>query len=297
MRRRCKERILGRDFSISGTLTRKSSSKISCFMRRSAKRSSRLCASASKVVGSSPFSISVVAMPCLAPILRTGSPVKLQRSRSFGNRARARAENLKSSAMPRAARAQRHAHGAFRRRLLRCPPQQFRPASFGDQDKAEFFRRASRALAPGGLLLLVDTMREEDEMRDDYLSVIAPGSKRIGPACRRPKKTRYATMSSTSDMPEPLSLSGGSRRARQASIASRATVKHVGTISCALRAPSRWRNRRSRTAPKSGAAREALDADRSSPKSTRRLVPFLVTAFYRRLSRPREYRLRRPDNE
>ena len=34
--------------------------------------------------------------------------------------------------------------------------------------KAEFFRRAARRLAPEGLLLLVDVVREEDESLDDY---------------------------------------------------------------------------------------------------------------------------------
>ena len=34
--------------------------------------------------------------------------------------------------------------------------------------KAEFFRRAARQLAPDGLLLLVDVVREEDESLDDY---------------------------------------------------------------------------------------------------------------------------------
>ena len=34
--------------------------------------------------------------------------------------------------------------------------------------KAEFFRRAARRLAPEGLLLLVDVVREEDELLDDY---------------------------------------------------------------------------------------------------------------------------------
>ena len=37
------------------------------------------------------------------------------------------------------------------------------------EEKAEFFRRAARALEPGGLLLLVDTVRGEDETLDDYL--------------------------------------------------------------------------------------------------------------------------------
>jgi cyclopropane fatty-acyl-phospholipid synthase-like methyltransferase len=34
--------------------------------------------------------------------------------------------------------------------------------------KAEFFRRAARRLAPGGMLLLVDVMREEDESLPVY---------------------------------------------------------------------------------------------------------------------------------
>jgi ubiquinone/menaquinone biosynthesis C-methylase UbiE len=37
------------------------------------------------------------------------------------------------------------------------------------EDKAEFFRRVARRLAPGGLLLLVDTAREENETLPVYL--------------------------------------------------------------------------------------------------------------------------------
>ncbi len=37
------------------------------------------------------------------------------------------------------------------------------------QDKAEFFALAAKRLNPGGLLVLVDVTREEDESHDDYM--------------------------------------------------------------------------------------------------------------------------------
>jgi len=52
-------------------------------------------------------------------------------------------------------------HDALRRDLF-----QLRAASFGDRAKG---RVLPPRLAPGGMLLLVDTMREEDETLDDYV--------------------------------------------------------------------------------------------------------------------------------
>jgi ubiquinone/menaquinone biosynthesis C-methylase UbiE len=74
------------------------------------------------------------------------------------------------------------------------------------EDKAEFFRRASRALAPGGLLLLVDTMREENETRDDYLRHYFAWIEKDWTGLSRAEKDAIFDHVSTSDYPEPLSL-------------------------------------------------------------------------------------------
>jgi cyclopropane fatty-acyl-phospholipid synthase-like methyltransferase len=74
------------------------------------------------------------------------------------------------------------------------------------EDKAEFFRRASRALAPGGLLLLVDTMREEDETREDYLRHYFDWIEKDWNGLSRVERDAIFEHISTSDYPEPLSL-------------------------------------------------------------------------------------------
>ncbi len=74
------------------------------------------------------------------------------------------------------------------------------------EDKAEFFRRASRALAPGGVLLLVDTMREEDETREDYLKHYFDWIEKDWTGLSRAEKDAVYEHISTSDFPEPLSL-------------------------------------------------------------------------------------------
>ncbi|MBM3563050.1 MAG: class I SAM-dependent methyltransferase [Alphaproteobacteria bacterium] len=84
------------------------------------------------------------------------------------------------------------------------------------QEKAEFFRRASRALAPGGLLLLVDTMREEDETREDYLRHYFDWIEKDWAGLSRAEKDAVYEHISTSDFPEPLSLL--ERQAREAGL-------------------------------------------------------------------------------
>ncbi|MBM3577098.1 MAG: class I SAM-dependent methyltransferase [Alphaproteobacteria bacterium] len=74
------------------------------------------------------------------------------------------------------------------------------------EDKAEFFRRASRALAPGGFLLLVDTMRQEDETRGDYLKHYFDWIEKDWAGLSRAEKDAIFEHISTSDYPEPLSL-------------------------------------------------------------------------------------------
>ncbi len=74
------------------------------------------------------------------------------------------------------------------------------------EDKAEFFRRASHALAPGGVLLLVDTMREEDETREDYLKHYFDWIENDWTGLSRAEKEAVYEHISTSDFPEPLSL-------------------------------------------------------------------------------------------
>ncbi|MFO1102821.1 MAG: class I SAM-dependent methyltransferase [Methylocystis sp.] len=94
-------------------------------------------------------------------------------------------------------------------------------------DKAEFFRRAARALAPGGVLLLVDTMREEDESREDYLKHYFDWIEKDWAALSRAEKDAVYEHVSTSDYPEPLSLL--ERQARDA-----------GLTRLAADAPHRW---------------------------------------------------------
>lgn len=74
------------------------------------------------------------------------------------------------------------------------------------EDKAEFFRRAARALAPGGMLLLVDTMREEDETREDYLRHYFDWIEKDWTGLSCAEKDAIVEHISTSDYPEPLSV-------------------------------------------------------------------------------------------
>jgi SAM-dependent methyltransferase len=83
-------------------------------------------------------------------------------------------------------------------------------------DKAEFFRRAARALAPGGVLLLVDTMREENESREDYLKHYFDWIEKDWEALSRAEKDAVYEHVSSSDYPEPLSLL--ERQAREAGL-------------------------------------------------------------------------------
>lgn len=83
-------------------------------------------------------------------------------------------------------------------------------------DKAEFFRRAAHALAPGGVLLLVDTMREENETREDYLKHYFEWIEKDWEALSRAEKDAVYEHVSTSDYPEPVSVL--ERQAREAGL-------------------------------------------------------------------------------
>ena len=71
--------------------------------------------------------------------------------------------------------------------------------------KAEFFRRAARRLAPDGLLLLVDTTREEDETLDDYLQRYCGWLRRDWTGLRAQELDVICDHIVNNDMPEPYS--------------------------------------------------------------------------------------------
>ncbi|MEF3365810.1 class I SAM-dependent methyltransferase [Methylocystis sp. 9N] len=81
------------------------------------------------------------------------------------------------------------------------------------EEKAEFFRRAARALAPGGVILLVDTTREEDETRDDYLRHYFDWIDSGWEGLSALERDAIIEHISTSDWPEPLSLLDSQARA------------------------------------------------------------------------------------
>jgi len=71
--------------------------------------------------------------------------------------------------------------------------------------KAEFFRRAARRLAPDGLLLLVDTTREEDETLDDYLQRYCGWLRRDWTGLSAQELDVICDHIVNNDMPEPYS--------------------------------------------------------------------------------------------
>ncbi len=73
-------------------------------------------------------------------------------------------------------------------------------------DKAEFFRAAARALALDGLLLLVDTVREENETLDDYLRHYCDWINAEWVGLSTVEKSAVFEHITTSDRPEPLSV-------------------------------------------------------------------------------------------
>ncbi len=73
------------------------------------------------------------------------------------------------------------------------------------EQKGEFFRLASRRLAPGGLLLLVDTMREEDETLDDYVRRYCAWLRREWAGLSAREKEFICDHIINNDRPEPFS--------------------------------------------------------------------------------------------
>ncbi len=73
------------------------------------------------------------------------------------------------------------------------------------EQKGEFFRLASRRLAPGGLLLLVDTMREEDETLDDYVRRYCAWLRREWAGLSAQEKEFICDHIINNDRPEPFS--------------------------------------------------------------------------------------------
>lgn len=151
-----------------------------------------------------------------APILRRLPPARYRGVDLSDTALQLAAENLKSLPCPA-----QLAHGDMLSALSGDATYDVIHSSFvlhhlATQDKAEFFRRASRALAPGGLLLLVDTMREEDETRDDYLRHYFDWIEKDWAGLSRAEKDAVYEHISTSDFPEPLSLL--ERQAREAGL-------------------------------------------------------------------------------
>jgi SAM-dependent methyltransferase len=81
------------------------------------------------------------------------------------------------------------------------------------EEKAEFFLRAAHALAPGGLMLLVDTVREEDETRDDYLRHYLGWIDSDWDGLSSVEKKAIFEHISSSDWPDPLSALDSRARA------------------------------------------------------------------------------------
>lgn len=81
------------------------------------------------------------------------------------------------------------------------------------EGKAEFFRRAARALAPGGVMLLVDTTREENETRDDYLRHYFDWIDSDWEGLSAVERNSIIEHIATSDWPEPVSLLDSQARA------------------------------------------------------------------------------------
>jgi ubiquinone/menaquinone biosynthesis C-methylase UbiE len=141
-----------------------------------------------------------------APILRRIPPASYKGVDLSDTALALAAENLKSLPCP-----VRLAHGDMLSALADGATYDVIHSSFvlhhlATEDKAEFFHRASRALAPGGVLLLVDTMREENETREDYLRHYFDWIEKDWTGLSRAEKDAVYEHVSTSDYPEPLSL-------------------------------------------------------------------------------------------
>lgn len=73
-------------------------------------------------------------------------------------------------------------------------------------DKAEFFKLSASALAPDGIVLLIDTVREEDETREDYLRHYLGWIDKDWAGISEAERSAIFEHISTSDRPDPLSV-------------------------------------------------------------------------------------------
>jgi SAM-dependent methyltransferase len=73
------------------------------------------------------------------------------------------------------------------------------------EQKGEFFRRALLRLAPGGLLLLVDVVREEDESLDDYMRGYCAWVRRDWTGLSAEERDAVCDHLVNNDLPETLS--------------------------------------------------------------------------------------------
>lgn len=71
--------------------------------------------------------------------------------------------------------------------------------------KAEFFRRAAAALAPGGMVLLVDVMREEDEALDLYHRRYCDALRATWTSLAPSERDEICAHIAANDFPEPHS--------------------------------------------------------------------------------------------
>ena len=141
-----------------------------------------------------------------APILRRAPPASYRGVDLSDTALTLAAANLKSLPCPVAL-----AHGDMLSALDGAAAYDAIHSSFvlhhlSTEEKAEFFRRAARALTPGGMILLVDTTRDENETRDDYLRHYFSWIDSDWAGLSAIERDAIIEHISTSDWPEPLSL-------------------------------------------------------------------------------------------
>jgi cyclopropane fatty-acyl-phospholipid synthase-like methyltransferase len=79
--------------------------------------------------------------------------------------------------------------------------------------KAEFFRRVAQRLNPGGILLLTDVVREEEESLDTYLNRYCGWLKSEWPSLDMKEKDMITDHIMHNDFPEPYSILDSQARA------------------------------------------------------------------------------------
>lgn len=144
-----------------------------------------------------------------APVLERVTPARYRGVDLSGTALRLAAENLAGVACPvelaendilsELARKTRYdvIHSSFVLHHLATP------------DKGEFFRRAARRLAPGGVLLLTDTVREEGEGIEAYLDHYCGWIEADWRGLTRAGKDAIYDHIRSSDRPDPLSTLDG----------------------------------------------------------------------------------------